>query len=401
MSTTALESLARKAKRGDRSALYTLCQIIANDVLFRAKCIMANQMDAEDVMQEVLIRVCTKIKELKEPKAFRGWLSSIIINETRRHMAKNSKHTALDIDIFIDVEKEESEDYLPQEFLLREEERGFVMEAIELLPERQREAVVLHYFDGMNVTETAKTMGIPQQTASMYLKLAREKVKRSLDTRDSTETTEAPTDGQKAAVLPVGVLMTQVLQKEAELVGPANQAAIKHALDGCLPIIKGEAAKTAAGAGAARKELIVLGVTVPTVAIVVATSMLLSGAYSLSKDRESPLSAGDTEVIRPIATVVGEVVFSGGDPEHSHLNPTQATPLINSDLGEVEVISWEISTIEEGTVLYSGAGADVSATLVSMRDSAGNGEYKLKYSLADPAGKKYTLVSNFLIRKAA
>ena len=136
---------------------------------------------------------------------------------------------------------------MPQEYTMREEEREYVMEAIELLPTRQREAIVLHYFDGLNVTETAKAMGIPQQTASLYLKLAREKVKRKIDVRAGEKDERT---GEKAAV-PVGVLMTQILHKEAELFAPANEAVIQHALDACSIAIKNTAAKTAAVSAAA------------------------------------------------------------------------------------------------------------------------------------------------------
>ena len=90
-----LEVLVKKATEGDHDAILSLCQEIAKNVLFHAKCVLRNYDDAGDVAQEVLIRVCTKISDLNEPKAFKVWLNSIITNETNRYMMKNSKHSVV------------------------------------------------------------------------------------------------------------------------------------------------------------------------------------------------------------------------------------------------------------------------------------------------------------------
>ena len=80
----------RDAIKGEKGALQTLCEKIARDVLFRATFICGNQIDAEDISQEALIRVCTNIQKLRNPVYFRSWLSRIVLNEARRHFEKNS-----------------------------------------------------------------------------------------------------------------------------------------------------------------------------------------------------------------------------------------------------------------------------------------------------------------------
>lgn len=56
-----------------------------------------------------------------------------------------------------------------------------IKEIIDALPERQREAIVLHYYSGLNVTEAAKVMDISHAGVSLYLKLARKKIKEELE----------------------------------------------------------------------------------------------------------------------------------------------------------------------------------------------------------------------------
>jgi len=83
------EIIVRRAMTGEREALTELCRVIARNVLFQVSCKVSNQMDAEDIAQEILIRVCQKIGELNDEKAFGGLLNRIINNETSRFMTKN------------------------------------------------------------------------------------------------------------------------------------------------------------------------------------------------------------------------------------------------------------------------------------------------------------------------
>lgn len=52
------------------------------------------------------------------------------------------------------------------------------------LPVRLREAVILHYYQGLSVTETAQALGITQPSASNRLKRGREKLRHLLEGGD-------------------------------------------------------------------------------------------------------------------------------------------------------------------------------------------------------------------------
>ena len=178
----AIEKLALNASRGNQEALLELCDSIEKKVFVRAMRILNNRMDAEDVAQETLVRVCRQITHLKDARAFYAWLGSIIVNESKRHMMKNSKYKeVLQINEIAKDALEQDEAVLPFEHIDRIENRKMVNEAILLLPARQREAIILHYFDELSVKETASAMDIPIQSASNYLKLARAKIKITLE----------------------------------------------------------------------------------------------------------------------------------------------------------------------------------------------------------------------------
>ncbi len=207
------ESLVVQTARGDREALIKLCQTIAKSVLFRVRRLLPNYQDAEDVSQDVLIRVCENIHTLKNPASFEAWVNSIILNEARRHMKQAAKTTdVLHIEDYVFEVEEEDEDFLPQAHSLREEDCRTIIEIIDALPDRQREVVMLYYYRGLKTVETAEVMGISRATATQYLKLAREKIKEEL--RRLSEQAGGVRYGTYA-MLPFGSLVTQVFEQEA------------------------------------------------------------------------------------------------------------------------------------------------------------------------------------------
>jgi len=173
-----LDALALRASQGDDGALQELCEKLANVVLHHAKYMLGSKMDAEDVSQNILIRVCENIRNLREPKAFRAWLAGIELNEARRFIADCSKRSGVvDIEDYLEVFPEGHDEWLPEADAVGKDERRSVMEILSHLPQRQREAVILRYFEDLNVSQVALTMRITHQCVSKYLTIAREKLK--------------------------------------------------------------------------------------------------------------------------------------------------------------------------------------------------------------------------------
>jgi len=382
----AIEKLAKQAMRGEREALAALCQAIAKGILFRVSCKMNNRMDAEDVAQEILIRVCSRIHELKDPKAFRGWLNSIIVNETNRYIKKGfSQADILNIDEYLDTFEEEDEEFLPDEYAIQEEDRRAVMELVKTLPERQLEAVMLHYYEGLNVTETAAAMGITKQSVSRQLALAREKIKNGIEEEvKKTGTLNA------LVCLPTGGLLTQVLNQEAAVLPSVPDAWITQAMG-----LKSHAVKTAVAATTAKA--LSSSILAVTLAVATATAVLavlwVSGTFS-----------GQNHILLPLYTVQeasGTVVFSGGDALYEYINPVRAVAETSSEYGAMIVRAWRITSEDGRTVLYSGEGGNIGDILVQMQSRNEDGEYLLLFSLEDAMGGTYTLSRSFIISSSS
>jgi len=387
-----MEKTVKRAIRGDRDALFELCEKIAKSVLFRTTFILNNPSDAEDVSQEVLIRVCEKIHSLREPKAFKVWLGCIVTNEVRRCMTRKVKlGDILNIDDLIEVAMEVKDDFLPQEHAEIEESRETVMGIIKSLPVRQREAVILRYYDGLSVTEVAKVMNIAKQNASRYLALAFEKLRSKL--KESAVSTGVLNN---AIALPTGVSLAWAVHREAEIFAPASESWLPTILTACRAFIISNqqqlllsAATSASAKSLPPSQKISYGFMSAFAAVfaILALSLGLSVVGTTAVDTSSE------------KTIEGKVVFSGGiDSKENtvYVNPKSAESQVSSSNGEVKAISWWITRPEnDEEALYKGVGGMVDEALSLLYESEGDGEYMIYFRLEDDAGAVHRLGSNF------
>ena len=426
----AFEKLVRKAVRGNKDALYSLCQEIALRVLFRARYILRDRADAEDAAQEVLVRLCEKIQELEKPEAFHGWLNSIILNETRRIMSKKLKQNAvLNISDYLDA-LEDDEELQPLEHTIREEDRKVMAEIINRLPERQRQAMVLHYYEGFSVTQTAEIMEISHSNVSGYLKLARDKVKKELENNEAHVETissgsktatggktatgdrisarrKTPTTSKTAlerttssglALLPVDPLLAQVAQQEAQAAHktqavygsyealqatPANDVWFKQTMKSCLAVID---SKVGAGAFGASIRIVGGVAAALLIGVVVFVGMWFGGLFPQPENQT------------PFEITEGAIVFIGGDTSREHVNPTRATAQAIGEYGRLTVYFWEITAVGSESVLFSGTESIVEDALILMQTEGMNGDYVLRFNMKDEAGNSGWLHRNFTIQ---
>ena len=390
-----IETLAGKAMGGDSDALLALCEATAKSILFRTMRLLPERMDAEDAAQEALIRMCKSIGTLKDSAAFGGWLNRIIINETNRFHSKNNKRSAtiISIDNYTDfAAHEESEDLLPFEYAVREEDRKAVMDAVDKLPKRQMEAIMLHYYEGMSVTETAGAMGTTSQATSRYLMLARDKIKKSLEEKEGIARFAGG-----IAMLPMGSLLVQVLGEQSG-VGPLTDSAwMEQAMRVCAQVAGGAAgaASTAGVASAAAAVTATASKPVVAAAAIVAVTTVGVGVRYVIVPGEPPLPTN----LPIIYEAEGRVLFEGGEQGYDHLNPKKAVVSTSSKYGELTAISWTISTTNDQTVLYEGEGGDADEALAFILSDGEDGEYIVEYLLEDAHGGEFSLTRTFYIAK--
>ncbi len=127
---------------------------------------------AQDAAQESFVKAWRAMDSLKDNGAEKAWLMKIAAN-TCKNMLRSRYFRMVDRSVSTDdLPEPASEDRQTDESLLRE---------VLALPDKYREAVVLHYYQELTAEETAQALGIPAATVRTRLKRARELLKTRLE----------------------------------------------------------------------------------------------------------------------------------------------------------------------------------------------------------------------------
>lgn len=137
------------------------------DLLYRISVgLLKNPHDREDAVQITLETAWRKADRLREDSKLKPWLTRIMINTCYTLLRKKQR------EIPLDVKTKAEETISPDALALRD--------ALQELPQAQRLPLILHYFEGFSVQETAKAMGIPRGTVLSRMQRGREKLRQLL-----------------------------------------------------------------------------------------------------------------------------------------------------------------------------------------------------------------------------
>ncbi|TDD89993.1 sigma-70 family RNA polymerase sigma factor [Saccharopolyspora karakumensis] len=130
--------------------------------LLRLAVLLGAEQDAEDIVAEAFCELHRTWYRLRDPEAGPRYLRSVVVNLVRmriRHIKVLRKHIDFEAS---DVESAESA------ALLREDQRK-VVDALQALPARQREALVLRYWLDLKEVEIAEAMRISQGAVKSHI----------------------------------------------------------------------------------------------------------------------------------------------------------------------------------------------------------------------------------------
>ena len=131
------------------------------DAVFRlAYSLLKNPADADDVVQNTLLRLYQSNKRFESDEHIRNWLMRVAVNECRM-IWRSAKHRAESIDDYADTLVFEDEYY------------GDLFRAIMALNAKYRAVIVLYYYEGYAIGEIAQILRIPSGTVGTRLSRAR------------------------------------------------------------------------------------------------------------------------------------------------------------------------------------------------------------------------------------
>jgi RNA polymerase sigma-70 factor (ECF subfamily) len=164
-----------QAQSGSREALDELFKSV-QEPLFRYIVTVVNDRHlAEDVLQEVFIRIHRKLRWLREPQAFRAWSYQIATREAFRYLKRERSWTdqVRDGDV-LNVMPVAQPLYSPE--LVQQ-----LPELVGDLSPASRAVIVLYYLHELSLVETAAVLDIPVGTVKSRLAYGLESLRRRLE----------------------------------------------------------------------------------------------------------------------------------------------------------------------------------------------------------------------------
>lgn len=154
------EAIAARARAGDRAAFGELAARFAAPLAAFARRRLRDGEEATDVAQATLVRALETIGGLRDPRAVRGWLYGIALNECRRRRRGLAR---LDAALRAWLDRRSSRE--PVEL----DEMDVARAELARLPEKQRLAVELRILEGLSGEEAALALGCAEGTVKANL----------------------------------------------------------------------------------------------------------------------------------------------------------------------------------------------------------------------------------------
>jgi RNA polymerase sigma-70 factor (sigma-E family) len=138
-----------------------LFQAEASSLVRLTRLFVDDRNAAEDLVQEAFIRLARSAHRIEDPQKAPAYLRSIVLNLARDHNRRGlvslRHHMPRDDQAAVD-----------DEITLREDQQR-VIDALRELPHRQRDCIVLRYYDELGIDDIAATLAISRNSVKTHL----------------------------------------------------------------------------------------------------------------------------------------------------------------------------------------------------------------------------------------
>lgn len=132
--------------------------------------------EAEDLSQDILLELLRSQKNLRDQRAFYGFMWAVAGNVYKNWCKKRARQGTFSLDETVAADSPDLPELIEKESDIRALHRE-----LRLLPERYRKAVVMYYFDGRRVSEISKSMKISESLVKFLLFKSRKILKEGIN----------------------------------------------------------------------------------------------------------------------------------------------------------------------------------------------------------------------------
>jgi RNA polymerase sigma-70 factor (ECF subfamily) len=181
--------LIQRILAGEKDLFHDLIRTYERRFFLQAYSILRNQDDAEETVQQAMVKILFNLAQLTETNRFKQWALRVVENEAKMYWRRQRQHLYESIDQGSAGTCDEWP-YTPKQFadwrdspsdaLDRSEVRATVDKALGELPDIYREVFVLRDMQHLDVAETVEVLGIGESAVKTRLHRARLMLRESL-----------------------------------------------------------------------------------------------------------------------------------------------------------------------------------------------------------------------------
>lgn len=143
--------------------------------------------EAEDIVQEIFLKVFASLHKFKIENRFLPWIYTIALNHLRSFKKKRSRQQKIRL---VHIDKENSAELCdtrqsdPAHLLVNKEAETYAWKALKKLKPEYREVFILRDLEGLSVKEVSTILNIPEGTVKTHLHRAKKKLIKELTSKD-------------------------------------------------------------------------------------------------------------------------------------------------------------------------------------------------------------------------
>jgi RNA polymerase sigma-70 factor (ECF subfamily) len=171
--------LVVRVRQGDLEALGDLYDRYRTQVFRTALAITRNRETAEDILQEVFLKLHRYAERIDTSLSLAPWLYRVTANLCYTHISRQKRWLSALEDAIENVVAPPSRT-CPERHCERDELQSVIQHAIDLLSPNQKIVIVLHYLGDLSLKEIAAILEVPEGTVKSRLYYGRENLRRKL-----------------------------------------------------------------------------------------------------------------------------------------------------------------------------------------------------------------------------